>query len=46
MSLANTYPQVNCTTIKVDYNDQLEEYAFKDYNFINENEGKKSSGTL
>ena len=44
--IANTYPPVNCETLDKDYGDQLQAYAVDDYDFIQENPGKKSSGTL
>ena len=44
--IANTYPQVDCDSVIADYGDQLQAYAVYDYDFIQENPGKKSSGTL
>lgn len=44
--IANTYPQVDCTKIENEYGTLLKDYAVEDYNYIQKNAGKKSSGTL
>jgi len=38
--ISNTYPAVQCTSIEKDYSPSLEEYAYKDWIFIEANPGK------
>lgn len=38
--VANTYPQVDCDAIESDYGASLENYAYYDWQYINDNPGK------
>ena len=46
MKLAAVYPPTNCDSIDMAYGDELQTYAVADYNYIQANPGKPSSGCL
>lgn len=44
--LARVFPPVSCTGIESAYGDMLQTYAVADYNYVEANPGKQSSGCL